>query len=130
MLNAERRYINVISRQQVLEKDKNGKAWIIMGIMDISPDQTLSEKVKRTVVNRLTGEIIACPSIFKDKQLTDREKEVLLLIRQGLLSKEIAAKLNISIYTINNHRKNILTKLNACNMIEAINAAHNCGMIY
>ncbi|MDR1762121.1 MAG: LuxR C-terminal-related transcriptional regulator, partial [Bacteroidales bacterium] len=65
-----------------------------------------------------------------EKKLTKREKEILLLIRQGLLSKEIADKLNLSIYTVNNHRKNILAKLNVDNVIEALNTARDFGIIY
>lgn len=130
MLNAKNRYINVISRHQVIQKDNNGKAWIIMGVMEISPDQIISDKVKRTVVNRQTGEIITSPFVHDESnQLTGREKEILLLICQGLLSKEIARKLNVSIFTINNHRKNILSKLNVDNIIEAINKARSFGII-
>jgi len=129
ILNAKQQYVNVISRQQVLEKDSNDKAWIIMGIMDISPDQTPAEKVKRTVINRKTGEILIPTSISTGQQLTNREKEILLLIRQGFLSKEIAYKLNLSIYTVNNHRKNILEKLGANNIIEALNSARISGII-
>ena len=62
--------------------------------------------------------------------LTKREKEILLLIRQGFLSKEIAYKLNLSIYTVNNHRKNILAKLNVDNVIEALNRAESFGILY
>lgn len=62
--------------------------------------------------------------------MTVREREILLLIHQGLLSKEIADKLNLSIYTVNNHRKNILAKLNVDNVIKAINTARNFGIIY
>ena len=65
-----------------------------------------------------------------NQQLTKREKEILLLIRQGFLSKEIAYKLNLSIYTVNNHRKNILAKLNVDNVIEAINRAESFGILY
>lgn len=130
MLNAKQQYVNVISRQQVIQKDRNGKAWIIMGVMDISPDQTPTGKIKRTVINRKTGEILVPTLTPAEKQLTNREKEILLLIRQGFLSKEIAYKLNLSIYTVNNHRKNILAKLNVNNVIEAINMAEYCGIIY
>ncbi|MDL2291557.1 LuxR C-terminal-related transcriptional regulator [Bacteroides sp. OttesenSCG-928-F21] len=130
ILNAKGQYVNVTSRQQVLEKDRNGKAWIIMGIVDISPDQVITEKIKRTVINIKTGEILASTLLPAEKQLTNREKEILLLIRQGFLSKEIANKLNISIYTVNNHRKSILTKLNVDNVIEAINTARDFGIIY
>jgi len=46
------------------------------------------------------------------------------------LSKEIASKLNLSIYTVHNHRKNILAKLNVDNVIEAINRAESFGILY
>jgi len=130
MLNVRQQYINVTSRQQVIMKDKKGKAWIVMGIMDVSPDQAKSERIKCSVVNMKTGEIfnpliLSSPEI----QLTAREKEILILIRQGLLSKEIADKLNVSIFTVNNHRKSILAKLKADNAIEAINYADNTGIL-
>lgn len=130
MMNAQGQYINVTSRQQVIEKDRNNKAWIIMGVMDISPVQTPCEKIQRIVVNRKTGGIHLPVSVVVEKQLTRREKEILQLIRQGFLSKEIAGKLNLSIYTIHNHRKNILAKLDADNILEAINRAQDYGIIY
>ena len=43
-------------------------------------------------------------------ELSDRETEVLLLVAQGCSSKEIADRLNISIHTVNTHRKNITHK--------------------
>ena len=121
MLNAQQEYVNVISRHQVIQKDKNGKAWMIMGVMDLSPDQTPMERIKRTIINRKTGEILASAVVPADQQL---------LIRQGFLSKEIAYKLNLSIYMVNNHRKNILATLNVDNVIEAINRAESFGILY
>lgn len=43
--------------------------------------------------------------------LTSREIEVLTLVAQGLLNKEIADSLNISLHTVISHRKNIAAKL-------------------
>lgn len=129
MLNAKGRYVQVTSRQQVLEKDRNGKAWIIMGMLDISPDQTPSDKVRRTVIHRKTGMIIPPALTSPPKPLTVREKEILTLISRGFLSKEIADKLGLSIYTVNNHRKNIWTKLEVDNAVEAINTAREYGII-
>lgn len=43
-------------------------------------------------------------------ELSDREKDVLILIAKGLISKEIADSLNISIHTVISHRKNITRK--------------------
>ena len=130
MLNAQQHYVNVISRHQVLQKDRQGKAWIIMGMMDIAPDQTPAEKIKRTVINRKTGRILIPANETAEALLTRREKEILSLIRQGFLSKEIAYRLNLSIYTVHNHRKNILAKLNVDHMIEAIHKAEAFGLLY
>lgn len=44
--------------------------------------------------------------------LTDREKEVITEVAQGLSNKEIAEKLNLSFHTITTYRKNISSKLN------------------
>lgn len=46
----------------------------------------------------------------EDYQLSDRELEVLDLVAQGLSSKEISAKLNIAVNTVNTHRKSITRK--------------------
>lgn len=44
-------------------------------------------------------------------QLSQREMDVLRLVASGLINKEIADRLNISINTVLSHRKNITTKL-------------------
>ena len=44
--------------------------------------------------------------------LSEREKEVLTLVVQGLINKEIADKLHLSLHTVIAHRKNIAHKLN------------------
>ena len=49
-------------------------------------------------------------SEFADEALTEREKEVLVLVAKGYMSKEIADMLNISMNTVNTHRKNINAK--------------------
>ena len=43
-------------------------------------------------------------------ELSDREKEILVSVAQGLLNKEIADKHHISINTVITHRKNITRK--------------------
>jgi DNA-binding NarL/FixJ family response regulator len=51
------------------------------------------------------------PNILKQKILSDREIEVMSLIVQGYINKEIADKLNIGLATVITHRKNIMEKL-------------------
>ena len=51
------------------------------------------------------------PDVLQQKVLSDREIEVMSLIVQGYINKEIADKLNISLSTVITHRKNIMDKL-------------------
>jgi DNA-binding NarL/FixJ family response regulator len=52
--------------------------------------------------------------------LTPREEEVLELLAQGLLSKEIAGRLGIGVETVNSHLKHIYEKLHVRSRIEAV----------
>ena len=49
-------------------------------------------------------------SASDEEELSDREKEVLTLVAKGLLNKEIADRLSISVNTVITHRKNITRK--------------------
>lgn len=51
------------------------------------------------------------PSSDDREELSEREKEILVSVAQGLLNKEIADKHNISINTVITHRKNITRKI-------------------
>ena len=51
------------------------------------------------------------PKALQQKILSDREIEVMTLIVQGYINKEIADKLNIGLSTVITHRKNIMEKL-------------------
>jgi DNA-binding NarL/FixJ family response regulator len=51
------------------------------------------------------------PNIFRQKILSDREIEVMSLIVQGYINKEIAERLNIGLATVITHRRNIMDKL-------------------
>lgn len=51
------------------------------------------------------------PQLLRQKLLSDREIEVMSLIVQGYINKEIADKLSIGLATVVTHRKNIMEKL-------------------
>lgn len=59
----------------------------------------------------------------KLKLLTSREKEVLITLSTGKISKEIADFLNISTYTVEQHKKNIRKKLGLTTLGELVNFA-------
>lgn len=53
-------------------------------------------------------------------ELSPKEKEILKLISLGLSSREIAKQLFLSINTVNTHRKNILRKTGAKNILAVV----------
>lgn len=66
---------------------------------------------------------------YKGKPLTKIEMKVLKLIVEGKTNKEIANLLNRHVRTIEEHRKNIMRKLNVHNVVELIKRAIQMGMI-
>ena len=61
--------------------------------------------------------------------LTNRELEVLGFIARGETDKEIAQKLNLSVYTVKSHVRKILAKLHAANRWEAARRAREEGLL-
>jgi DNA-binding CsgD family transcriptional regulator len=61
--------------------------------------------------------------------LTSREKEVLLLIAEGMTNPQIAQQLFISLHTVDSHRKNLLTKFEVNNTAGLIKLAAKYNMI-
>lgn len=61
--------------------------------------------------------------------LTGREKEVLRLIAEGKSSKDIASLLFISVYTVNNHRANIIKKLKLKRTADLVRYAIDKGYV-
>ncbi len=60
--------------------------------------------------------------------LSQREIEIIELIKQGQSSKEIAQQLNITLKTVEDHRHNILKKLNLKNTAALVNFINNAGV--
>jgi DNA-binding CsgD family transcriptional regulator len=61
--------------------------------------------------------------------LTNREKEVLMLVLQEQTSVEISNGLDLSIQTVNTHRKNILKKTRSKTLIGLVKYAIRAKMI-
>nr|WP_219835947.1 response regulator transcription factor [Paenibacillus sp. R14(2021)] len=64
-----------------------------------------------------------------DEGLTDREKEVLLLIAEGMANKEIADELHISIKTVKTHVSNLLMKCELEDRTQLAVYAHRKGWV-
>jgi DNA-binding NarL/FixJ family response regulator len=77
---------------------------VATGTMFISP----------TLETPVLKEFISMARLTSDKTgsiITDREREILQLVAEGMTNQEIAAKLCISASTVDTHRKNIMSKL-------------------
>lgn len=124
------RYRVLDNSTQIIKPSPAGKIWLILCCYDLSPCQETKTGINPQIKNNHSGEILSYS--FSDKKkhiLTDREKEILMLIKDGNSSKHIANILSISINTVNRHRQNILERLNVGNSIEALTAATSMGLL-
>lgn len=93
-----------------------------------------SEDLAAAIRNVMKGKREISPELMfglwqERNPLTDREKEVLLLAREGKTANEIAKELYLSAGTVRNYISDVLTKLQAKNRIEAIAVAEEKGWI-
>lgn len=124
MKDPEGKYRYVDNSTQVIRLSPAGKIWLILCLYDLSSNQNAESGISPCIVNAKSGEIKALSFDAKrSRLLSEREKEILLLIKDGKPSKQIADILGISVHTVNRHRQNIIAKLSVGNSIEAITAA-------
>jgi DNA-binding NarL/FixJ family response regulator len=101
----------------------SSKEEMINAILEVSKgNKYVCEEIKELITE--AQEDPASISAFNS--LTEREMDVINLIKQGSSSKDISLKLNISIKTVEVHRHNILKKLklkNAASLINFMNSS-------
>ena len=93
------------------------------GKLYLSP--TISESVMNMLVNPQRNEGAATTN-----PLTEREQEVLQLVAEGHTSSAIAQILSISVKTVEKHRANIMTKLDAADLATLMRVAIKRGYVF
>lgn len=88
---------------------------VLDGKMYLSSDAGISNSEQKELKNQPT--------------LTRREKEILTLISEGFTNPQIAEKLFISLYTVETHRKNLISKFSTNNTASLIKIAATNGLI-
>ena len=94
-------------------------------------DFFMDTSVSQQVVKKLVG-LPATEKMGSDSEydaLTPREQEIMTLLAEGLSIQQVADKLFISPKTAENHRSNIMRKLNLNSTIELVRYAAKLGLI-
>lgn len=127
---------NPITRSEITDWTKAGFKNIIYKSADKEEVLTAADSALRgkkffsdEILDLMFEEKNSPPVKSFQTQLTASETEIVKLISNGLTTKEIAAKKNVSFHTINTHRKNIFRKLEVTNSSELIILAIKAGWI-
>ena len=95
----------------------------IQGVATLNVCQSEKMVVKSIITLQRQGHHDSSHRMSADSgtvQLSPREVEVTILLTKGLINKEIADRMNISITTVITHRKNIMEKLHARSLADII----------
>ncbi len=94
---------------------------LIEAIRAVSRGKTFfSPEISRMLVEDYVREIRTRGVEDSYELLTSREREVLQMIAEGRSNKEVATALNLSLYTVETHRRNLQDKLNLHSLAELI----------
>ena len=116
MKNSRNSYIPVLHRMFYISTSSNKSLWLALCLY--SP-MLFDFPVKCMIVDSSNGQMKEQEKHDGIQILSNREKQILSLINKGLISKEIAQILCVSVNTVSRHRQNILSKLKVKNSIEA-----------
>ena len=105
----------------------------VLGVSKNATQEELMEGINSVMKGKLYLSVEAAQSLQNNHTeipvLTRREKEVLELIASGMTNNEIAAKLFVSVATVDTHRKNLLAKFDARNIAMLIKTAVQLQLI-
>jgi DNA-binding NarL/FixJ family response regulator len=89
----------------------------------------LSPGVTKRLLERVAGALKESPDTAQLAVLTDREREVLALVGQGLTNDEIGRKLFLSPLTAKTHVSRIMSKLAARDRVQLVVVAYETGLV-
>ena len=92
-------------------------------------DAVVAPRVTRRLLDRFAGQFVAPGGDARLAELTAREREVLLLVAQGLTNLEVADRLVITEATVKAHVGRILTKLDLRDRVQAVVYAYRNGLV-
>jgi len=127
---------NMLHQLSIIEKDEHGKPLLalkfLFDINAIKKNMHVDFEVAKFCKINESFQVLASKTFIcknKDQILTKRETEILKLISEGRSSKQISETMFISRYTVDNHRKNMLRKMNVVNTTLMLKNATNENLI-
>jgi DNA-binding NarL/FixJ family response regulator len=91
-------------------------------------DAVVAPRVTRRLLDRFAGRLVAKDAAGLP-EMTDREREVLLLVAQGLSNLEIGGRLQVAEATVKTHIGRILAKLGLRDRVQAVVFAYESGLV-
>lgn len=92
-------------------------------------DALLSPTVTKRLLERLSSELREVPDARQLDVITEREREVLALVGQGLTNDEIGRQLFLSPLTAKTHVSRIMSKLGARDRVQLVVIAYETGLV-
>ncbi len=129
-MNADRRYVHAMFEAGAwayLVKSSASEE-LIRAIRAVAHDE---KYVSPTVASAVLDAFVVGPKATQRDprgELSPREREVLQLLAEGMTSKEIAARLDLAVSTIETHRKQIMAKLELRSVAELTKFAIRTGI--
>lgn len=101
---------------------------ILRGVAPIDPfiAREILKQISSSEPSSSLEQIVPDP---EQESLTQREKEILSLVAQGLSNREIADELCVSRYTVESHIKHIYRKLCVSKRTKAVSTARHLGIL-
>ena len=124
--SADRNVKYIPTRHRIFYYKGNGQRGVCYAICLFN----IATKTNKLAImkNSLTGEERQI-DIDEKQLLSEREITIMNMVSEGLQSKAISTRLEISKNTVDRHRQNIISKMQASNMAEACHKAKQLGLL-
>lgn len=117
-------YLWLCTVANIFRRTKDESVFEVVGVsIDFTSQFTYSKNIRmlsQEKLREMNKDVIA--------KITPREREILRYFAGGCKTREIADKFNLSFHTVNNHRKNLLKKLEIKNLAALVNFAVENGL--
>ncbi|MCP2094917.1 MULTISPECIES: response regulator transcription factor [Actinosynnema] len=94
-------------------------------------DAVVAPRVTRRLLDRFAGRLDTARAPRDDRldALTEREREVLVLVARGLSNVELAERMHVAEATVKTHLGRVLTKLGLRDRVQAVVLAYELGLV-